>query len=154
MILAMAALLLPSAVFAETPFTCYARTYDKAHMAKHPGQIMQSVRIKLVKSKLNEHGITFDGEVNATVVGQPGRWSEGFSCTGKGAVLSCFIECDGGRFELRRNKDSLKLVNADRFRLAKDGCGEESLDVKATSENRVYLLKQSKPDICKGMYPE
>jgi hypothetical protein len=136
---------------AEPPFGCYVRNYDKQHLKIHKGQNITSMSLKLYSGK-DVEGFTgaMFADVSVKLRGDNKQtWSEVADCSGKPGAWTCGIECDGGGFTLKENSTGIVLTNSSYFRLAKDGCGENSMMIEATPEHRVFKLKKSQLSACK-----
>ena len=124
---------------------CFAATYDKAHMAKYPGQTPTMLGV-LIK---HEDG-NIIMELTARLRGKKGVWGEAGGCFASGASLQCNIDCDGGGFLLTPDGDEVTLKNTSGFRLSKTSCeGEEEVHrVEAVPGNRMFRLKKVEETVC------
>jgi hypothetical protein len=136
---------------AEPPFGCYIRNYDKQHLTKHKKQDITSMSLKLYSGK-DVEGFTgaMFAEVRVKLRGNTKQtWSEVADCSGKPGAWKCGIECDGGGFTLKEDDKGITLANTNYFRVAKDGCGENSMMIEATPEHRMFRLKKANLANCK-----
>jgi hypothetical protein len=136
---------------AETVLGCYSNTYSKQHLSKHKGQSITFMKMKLYKDDSAE-GLNADmyAEVTVKLRGNNKQtWSEVADCAGKPGAWKCGIECDGGGFELADDANGLTLINTRGFRVALDGCGENSVTIESTPGNRLFRLSKAKLSACK-----
>jgi hypothetical protein len=136
---------------ADTILGCYRNTYGKQHLSKHRGQSITFMKMKLYKGDAAE-GLNVDmyAEVTVKLRGNGKQmWSEVADCTGKPGAWKCGIECDGGGFELSDDTNGLTLTNTRGFRVALDGCGENSVTIEPEPGNRRFRLSKAKLSACK-----
>jgi hypothetical protein len=136
----------------DLPLGCFTNSYDKAHMAKHKGQTVTSIKMSILDSrKLENSNATLVAEFDVTLRGQGTvKWGEAAFCRGKSGAWTCQIDCDGGGFVLAEDANGITLLNSDGFRVAKDGgCGEENNSVDAKPGNRMFRLSKAKLAACK-----
>ena len=135
----------------DQPFGCYVTNYDSAHLAKHKGQTITSMSLKLYSGKEVE-GFTayMFADISVKLRGDKTNiWSEVADCSGKPGAWKCGIECDGGGFALKEDGTNIVLTNSSYFRVTKDGCGETSHHIEAKPGNRMFKLSKSKLSNCK-----
>jgi hypothetical protein len=96
-----------------TPKACYARTYDRTHLAKHPYQSVAAMRIALSPS---EPPYDFDLDVQFREDKDEWSWNAWGICQDYGPGLNCGIIKDGceptgdGRhFYITKNQKALYL---------------------------------------------
>lgn len=140
---------------------CFGRTYDAAHLRKHPKQRVTSFYLLRDFSPdassenepmSREETLATDGEYNriqlaayVRVRGRKGVYSNQFSCgrDDKGA-MRCGIDCDGGQFTARPTGGSL-LVRNEGF-VVVGGCGaseeesENPLVISPGADDKVFRL--------------
>ncbi len=122
---------------------CYGRVYDAQHLASHPKQRVTSFHLFR----------DFSPDQNAEIPAQPveelrardgdngsialsayvrlrdkrGVYSNGFSCQrGEKGGVYCYIDCDGGSFDLKPSGDALLLDN--KGFVVVGGCGASDED--------------------------
>lgn len=141
----------PHVLAEDLPLGCYINAYDKAHLAKHKGQTVTSIKLKLVDARKTENaGAVMFGEIAVILRGKPKDiWTETGLCNGKAGNWKCQIECDGGNFVLAEDANGLTLINKEGFRISKDGCGEDNEAVHEKPGNRMFRLSKAKLSACK-----
>lgn len=113
----MGAILFPLAGHA-TPEGCYARSYDAAHLAAHPEQVVAELSLYFTPDS------TRDGSAYVEVRSVMARQGHAARRGVGGALLeefgrcdadgTCVIACDGGTFDiLAENGESVEIGTAD-----------------------------------------
>lgn len=151
-VLALTLLVFTTNVAAEDlPLGCYTNTYSKAHLAKHKGQTITTIKMRIEKPEVaGDPAIKVVAYYDVTLRGKgKQKWGEGADCRGTAGAWKCGIECDGGGFDLIEDAKGITLINSVGFRVAEDGCGENSLTIEPEPGNRRFRLSKSEPSACK-----
>ena len=146
---------------------CFTRTYDRAHLARHPDQIVTAVKLRIYRPP-PESGAKYWFLAQFTLRGQDETLRTSGLCEElSGAVLPprrrrapadavhCFVECDGGGVDVvPRARDAMMYL--DRIRVA--ACGEDYVDgggqeVTGGKDDRVFRLDRVEGASCAGMKP-
>jgi hypothetical protein len=159
-------------LFVADQEACFGRVYDRVHLAAHPNQTVTSVHIfrylgerpeaeNWQASRRDEAIKQFRETGNANVQafitfrGRPGYFHNWLFCGKEGKEgTTCGIECDGGRFDLKRESAGTVLLNNHGFVLI-GGCFEE---VEASKEvyfspgrdDKVFRLEAKAVAICRA----
>jgi hypothetical protein len=168
------ALAIPAAaqLFTAEQEACFGRVYDRAHLASHPSQKVTSLHVfrpvgdrpqaenwkpsrrdEAIK-QFRENG---QAQVEAFVTfrDRKGYFHNWLTCNKEtNAGARCYIECDGGSFDLRRESAGTVLLNNGGFVLV-GGCGE---DVEATEEvyfspgqdDKMFRLEPKAAAVCRA----
>lgn len=131
--------------------TCFKREYTAEHLAKNPGQLLETIYVKIShKSEKDEFNSWswMPAEVVGVNHGDYYGNTAGCFITPKGNV-ECSIDCDGGSFSLNhspKNPGSVNFVVTKDYyfplfkgRMSYDEREEGSLNLGDTA-NRVYRL--------------
>jgi hypothetical protein len=141
------------------PEACFVRSYDAAHLARHPGQGVQGLRLWFFdamrgdpesRSVRIEAVLADQGQARADGVGGMTLRQTAF-CTDE-AGGRCFVECDGGWFTISAQSGAAQSgggleIETERFLIGDaEGCGG-STDL---SEGRrtIYRLEAAPPSGC------
>jgi hypothetical protein len=98
----------PATSGADSLLGCFARTYDKTHLAQHRDQTITAVKFKIYPSPVDPNKRWFSiwmqrrGEYKAL-------HNEGY-CEQEESVTRCYIECDGGGVRIIRRSSSTVLM--------------------------------------------
>ncbi len=96
-------------VLADPSYGCFTRDYSDAHLAKHPAQIVNSIRLKLMKQPQYGEwiGLMDVKTANQGHVQRSGHGGQTFTqfliCWDQGGKRGCSVECDGGSFDITRD---------------------------------------------------
>lgn len=133
---------------------CFVRTYDPAHLARHPNQLVTNVRLALrTSSNTAKHRYAFALQLQMRGKKQTLK-AEGLCAENGTARLHCFIECDGGGIELSVKSDRV-MMYLDRIRMA--SCGNDINGIDTSSEvsggldDREFRLDRVGNHMCSNM---
>jgi hypothetical protein len=137
---------------------CFTRTYDRAHLAKHPDQIVTAVKLHIMKIT-NNRSYSYDFALAFNVRGKnktlrtEGYCREDARGTAKG--LRCAVECDGGGvFVVHRATDLMMYL--DRIRVVSscaDDAAESGEELSGGKDDREFRLDRVNDSVCAGMTP-
>jgi hypothetical protein len=138
---------------------CFARTYDAAHLAKHPKQTVSLIKFSLAYYQHEPDQYRKDGQRNyyfKLVVRQRNRKGKALTTVGDcfpgDGVIHCSVECDGGGIQVkwrdRPNSILIDLAATGRIRL--DNCGgeENAVELLPGADDRAFLLSRLAPAAC------
>jgi hypothetical protein len=134
---------------AKDGLTCWARTYDAAHLDTHPEQKTESIAIDVARTKTSGEANTPDSfEIGFAfkIRTRPEWYGQAGVCKAEGAGFSCFLEADGGLFRLTPEApDTLRLETGD-YGISIEGSQDfVTLDGKA-GDDKVFVLQRSKAE--------
>ena len=153
----------------NAPLGCFARPYDKAHLAEHPDQTVTAVKLKIYASPPDPKTLWFYIQIRRR--GEYKALHNKGVCEQEASVLSCFIECDGGgvRITPRSNVTILmrlgiqpplgpngEVIKADE-RIRMTACGTQDEDdgggteVTGGKDDHEFLLYQADDAVCVGI---
>jgi hypothetical protein len=159
-------------LFVADQEACFGRVYDRAHLAAHPNQTVTSFHIfrylgerpkaESWQASQRDEAIkrfrqTGSAWVQAFVTfrGRTGYFHNWLVCTKEAKEgTHCYVECDGGSFDLKRESAGKVLLNNNGFILI-GGCSE---DLEASKEvyfspgtdDKVFRLEAKAVAICRG----
>jgi hypothetical protein len=128
---------------------CFTRTYDRAHLARHPDQLVTSVKLRIrPPSDVDDERPVF--EVQFKVRGKNKPLVNTGNCSKEARGLRCSVECDGGGVNVvPRARDAMMYL--DRIRLT-DGCDghliDGGLDLTGGKDDRVFRLNRVNDVAC------
>jgi len=140
-----------------TSYACFARRYDAAHLAEHPQQKVNYMRL-LVSAKpvAEDPALNYGFSLGVRFRGQAEDFSNGGECGHPTAMqespdklaLGCGIDCDGGGISVEIvDGGKSVLVRTDRIAL---WGSKDSVDVGG-GDDRVFRLDRVKLDECKPL---
>ena len=137
---------------------CFARTYDRAHLARHPDQLITAVKLRIYKPPENEAQYWFGAQFK--VRGRSKPLNTGGACydvneldeRGFTSGVYCFVECDGGGVNVVPHAGGA-MMYLKRIRVAE--CGQDVIDggdeLTEGKDDRVFRLDRANAAACKGM---
>ena len=149
-------LILPQpATAAPEALGCFTRTYDRAHLARHPDQLVTAVKLRVYRpspGEITRGNYWFLAQFSLRGSDEPLRASGLCDETAKG--LHCFVECDGGAVDVVPRARAA-MMYLDRIRAAK--CGQEvdgdGQELTGGKDDRVFRLDRVDSAPCAGMKP-
>ncbi|MBX3022372.1 MAG: hypothetical protein KF799_11930 [Bdellovibrionales bacterium] len=137
---------------------CFARAYDKRHLAAHPKQSVRQIKVKL--KVMSFEGIPRPLPIIALQVlrkGENRTWTNNINCQDYGQGVICGVECDGGSVSvLKRDRATLVLKN--NGVLLYGGCGAQDADTIFLEGKKggddLFALPQVSPEICADISDE
>ena len=124
---------------------CYARTYDKAHLAAHPDQQVRQFFTTANAAEGRDDDGAFYLAFGFVLRELDERFSSEARCTPRGDGAACQTEGDGGSFTLAPRPDGV-LIEVNDF-LAVEGPETFSPDL-AESDDRAFRLYPSEAGAC------
>jgi hypothetical protein len=135
---------------------CFTRVYDRAHLARHPDQLVTAVKLRIKRPPPdNLSKYWFDFEVR--VRGKDKALHTSGICDEKVSGMHCFVECDGGSVEISHRGGHVMMYLNDRIRVAE--CGKELMDdgsgeeLRGGKDDRVFRLDRVNDAVCRRMEP-
>ena len=128
---------------------CFARSYDDAHLKKHPDQRVREIEINLAKQ--NGDGTPnsadrFELSFGLMLASGTDWYGQTASCKTDESFFECYLEGDGGVFKLTPEKDGgLRLETGDSG-LSLDG-GDKDVELPGDdADDRAFDLVSSKEE--------
>lgn len=121
--------------------SCYARTYSKDHLAKHPAQRVTKIAVSPEAGSTDRY-LTL--HVNIALRGVPGGQFEAYAyCENEGGHLYCGMEGDAGGFQISPAKGGAILVEVSSLGMGfENGSGFAVLE-RNSGDDRSFLLQRS-----------
>ncbi|MCX7299569.1 MAG: hypothetical protein NTX73_04170 [Rhodobacterales bacterium] len=137
---------LRESMLTDAPF-CFARTYDKAHLAAHPDQTVTTFRIS-PHSEVPQN--VANGVVLLVQVERRGSaevlTGAGYCTVGK--IADCGMEGDAGSFTIEpRDRESL-LLRVGQFGITFEGQRDFVTLEGDRGDDREFLLHRADPAVC------
>ncbi|UYV35932.1 hypothetical protein N4R57_12825 [Rhodobacteraceae bacterium D3-12] len=143
--------LLPETFGAER---CFARSYDTAHLKKHPDQRVTDMALYLDYRKFEGFDDPIFGfSVAVKRRGDPRTGTNGGICNDVENGVTCQIDCDGGGILLRKSRTpGAVLVDMTTiWGLALMSCGEDGAEMEpltAGKDDKVFRLDAAELSAC------
>jgi hypothetical protein len=146
----------------EKSYACFVRLYDTAHLARHPLQKVNAMKLLITAEKVREDealnysfrlGLMFrDRPGNFDSSGDCGHIKETLSADNK-AQLGCSVDCDGGGItaELVADSKSTK-IRLDTIRIWRNNKpDQEGFSLSGGADDRVFRLDRASLEQCRSL---
>lgn len=133
---------------------CFTRSYDRAHLARHPDQLVTAVKLRVYRPP-PETTSMYWFIAQFRLRGRDETLRTSGICNETAIGLHCFVECDGGGVDVvPRARDAMMYL--DRINVAK--CGQEYLngggqELTGGKDDRVFRLDRVDSAPCAEMKP-
>ena len=136
---------------------CFTRTYDRAHLARHPDQVITAVKLHIYRPPPGSSG-KYWFLAQFRLRGKDETLRTGGTCGEKvgekASGLWCVVECDGGGVDVVPRARAA-MMSLDRIRVA--ACGENyfsgAQELTRGKDDRVFRLDRVDDAACAGMEP-
>lgn len=132
---------------------CYARNYDDKHLAEHPQQTVRAIEVHMERVNLSDIPNTPERfELSfALRVTTSEDWFVGAAiCQASASHADCFIEGDGGRFQLSPAADgALRLVTGN-YGIALESDSDFVQLSGTKGDDREFVLKPAPRSDCEA----
>jgi hypothetical protein len=129
---------------------CFTRTYDRAHLAQHPDQVVTAVKLRIHRPpRGNADKYWFLAQFRLR--GKDETLRTNGICNDKASGLRCSVECDGGGVDVvPRARDATMHLD----RISGPACDEDSAqELTGGKDDRVFRLDRVNDAACAGMKP-
>ena len=131
---------------------CFARSYDRAHLAKHPDQTVTAVKLQLMNINNTRHDFKLTFNVRGS---NKTLRSEGLCLPDPRGGMKCIVECDGGGVQLVHRANDV-MMHLDWIRVT-SSCDENPVEDGQTlsggKDDRDFRLDRVSDALCVGMVP-
>jgi hypothetical protein len=147
----------------QKTYACFVRSYDKAHLAKHPRQKVTDMKLLVGAERLPEDAeVSYSFRVNVKLRTHKGEL-ESFSSCGhaeasedpkEGMSIHCGGECGGGGLNISpATGDKAVMLNLDDIGVWPVSKPEEASDLRLSAgrDDKVFRLDRVSTDICAAM---
>ena len=147
----------------QKTYACFVRSYDKAHLAKHPRQKVTDMKLLVGAERLPEDAeVSYSFRVNVKLRTHKGEL-ESFSSCGhveasenpkEGMSIHCGGECGGGGLNISpATGDKAVMLNLDDIGVWPVSKPEEASDLRLSAgrDDKVFRLDRVSNDICAAM---
>jgi hypothetical protein len=151
----MLAVVVPGTALPASIKGCFARVYDRTHLAQHPDQIITAVKLRIYPSPSGSHYARYFSVRMERRGEDKALHSEGY-CEQHGSVTSCYVECDGGGIRVFPQSNSTILMRLGRLTMS--ACADEDIDrgaaiveVTGGKDDHEFLLNRADDAACGGI---
>lgn len=140
---------------------CYARTYDAAHLERHPDQQVTAVQFRLEYFKHDPNEYFSEGQRNyyfsmgVNLRDRSGMLSTGGECRAGEGTIWCGVDCDGGGVLLKREGADAILIDLESTgRIVMAGCGGgegDSMELTPGLDDKLFRLERAGAEACRPL---
>ncbi len=153
----------------EKSYACFVRTYDAAHLARHPEQKVTVMKLLITaESKisdaadLKEFGpyMNYSFRLGLRFRTRAGSYDSSGYC-GRPRVgedmpdklqLFCGVDCDGGGISVEVPNDKAALIRLERIRIWRNNKpDDEGFEATGGADDRLFRLDRVKLDECRSL---
>jgi len=147
----------------KTTYACFTRSYDGEHLAEHPQQKVNAMKLLLTAQKFPEDNeMNYSFRLGVKFRSKSGNYDSSGDC-GHGkfvneksneAMLGCGVDCDGGGINVSlANADKSAIVQLDRVRIWKDRNYDEDAaqDLNGGADDKVFRLDRTDLKDCESL---
>ena len=130
---------------------CFTRIYDRAHLARHPDQLVTAVKLHIHKpprDSMSKYWFLAQFKLR----GRDETLRTSGICNEKASGLHCFVECDGGGVDVvPRAREAMMYL--DRIRVAACDGDEAGEELTGGKDDLVFRPNRVENAVCAGMKP-
>jgi len=144
-------------------YACFTRTYDPEHLAEHPQQKVNAMKLLLTAEKVPEdQDMNYSFRLGVKYRNQSANYDSSGDC-GHGSVtgqkadqatMGCGVDCDGGGIDvLLARDDKSVIVKLDRIRIWKDKNYDEDAAeaLVAGVDDKMFRLDRASLKDCESL---
>ena len=143
-------------------YACFVRQYDAAHLAKHPLQKVNAMKLLVTGEILPEaEKLNYSFRLGVNFRKRPGNFDSSGACNhsevsenpdGK-EMLGCGVDCDGGGISIELPKgEKFTLVRLESIRIWRNNKPEEEgFELSGGADDKVFRLDRASLDQCKSL---
>jgi hypothetical protein len=156
-----------SKMFAGEPdkdknYACFVRTYDSAHLARHPLQKVKMMKLLVTAERVEEKpDLSYSFRLGVAFTRKPGNFDSSGDCgfgaveesTPNKTVMGCGVDCDGGGITVELKPDSkATLVRLERIRIWQNSKpDEDGLDLSGGADDKLFRLDRANIELCRSL---
>jgi hypothetical protein len=146
----------------EKSHACFVRLYDAAHLARHPRQKVNAMKLLITAGKVAEDEIlNYSFRLGLAFRNRPGDFDSSGDCghaqetlsPDNKAQLDCSVDCEGGGIsvELARDSKSTK-IRLDTIRIWRNNKpDEDGFSLSGGADDRVFRLDRASLEQCRSL---
>jgi hypothetical protein len=151
--------------FDQKTSACFVRSYDAAHLARHPKQTVSAMKVLVAAEKLEgEESLSFSFKLRAQVRDRKGDSAAAMDCgyaeasavKREGILISCSEGCEGGPgvvIALAPNGKTITVKLESISVWSADDPEDDSgrFELKGGADDRVFRLDRADPEMCRAL---
>jgi hypothetical protein len=145
----------------QKPTACFARTYDAAHLARHPKQTVSVMKMLIAGEKLEDAtSLSYSYKLGINFRDRKGDYASSYDCGNAevsdvklGAEVSCHDGCEAGGVVIALAPNSkaiiVKLESVVVWLADKPQDESAQFELKGGADDRVFRLERVDSEMCK-----
>jgi hypothetical protein len=145
----------------QQPTACFARTYDAAHLARHPKQTVSAMKMLIAGEKLEDAtSLSYSYKLGINFRDRKGDYASSYDCGNAevsdvklGAEVSCHDGCEAGGVVIALAPNSkaiiVKLESVVVWLADKPQDESAQFELKGGADDRVFRLERVDSEMCK-----
>ena len=153
--------------FDQKTSACFIRTYDAAHLARHPKQTVSAMKMLVSAEKLEgETSLSYGYKLGVKFRDRKGEYASAMDCgqayvsevKREGVRVNCHDGCEGGGIEIAVAADNkaiiVKLTSIAVWLAANPQDENAQFELKGGADDRVFRLERVDSELCKSLVKE
>jgi hypothetical protein len=143
-------------------YACFVRLYDAAHLARHPLQKVNAMKLLITAEKVAEDEVlNYSFRLGLAFRNRPGNFDSSGDCghvketlsPGNKAQLDCSVDCEGGGISVELAGDSKSTrIRLDTIRIWRNNKPEEDgFSLSGGADDRVFRLDRASLEQCSSL---
>ena len=146
----------------DTTYACFVRSYDAAHLAKHPKQKVAAMKLLVTAENPPDEKITnYSFRLGVKYRHRPGNFDSSGSCnhvvaenTDGEIRLGCGVDCEGGGLQVALSKDDKSaIVRLERIRIWQNNKPDDEAEdeLVAGADDAIFRLDRAPNRECASL---
>jgi hypothetical protein len=147
----------------QKPTACFARTYDAAHLARHPKQTVSAMKMLIAGEKLEDAtSLSYSYKLGINFRDRKGDYASSYDCGNAevsdvklGAQVSCHDGCGAGGVVIALAPNSkaiiVKVESVVVWLADKPQDESAQFELKGGADDRVFRLERVDSEMCKSL---
>lgn len=146
----------------EKSYACFVRQYDAAHLARHPLQKVNAMKLLITAEKVAEDEVlNYSFRLGLAFRNRPGNFDSSGDCghvketssPDNKAQLRCSVDCDGGGISVELAGDSKSTkIRLDTIRIWRNNKpDEDGFSLSGGADDRVFRLDRASLEQCRAL---
>lgn len=146
----------------EKSYACFVCQYDAAHLARHPLQKVNAMKLLITAERVPEdEALNYSFRLGLTFRNRPGNFDSSGDCghlketssPDNKAQLGCSVDCEGGGITVELAGDSKSTkIRLDTIRIWRNNKpDEDGFSISGGADDRVFRLDRASLEQCRSL---
>jgi hypothetical protein len=149
--------------FDQKTSACFVRSYDAAHLARHPKQTVSAMKMLISAEKLEgDESLSYSYKLGVNFRDRKGDYASSYDCghaemsdSKLGVEVSCHDGCEAGGVVIALAPNSkaiiVKLESVAVWLADKPQDESGQFELKGGTDDKVFRLERADPEMCKSL---